>query len=923
VEFELLGDVRASLHGRSVDVGHAKQRWVLAALLVDANQVVTADQLVDRVWGDRPPVSARGTLSTYLTRLRKALECDAVSVARRPGGYVLAVAPNDVDLHRFERLLGEARGTADDRRAADLYERAFALWRGHPLAGLDTPWGNGLRCALSRKLLAAERDHVDVQFRLGRYAEALSTLPARAAEHPLDERLAGQLMIALYGTGRLDMALAHYQEFRTRLLDELGADPAPALRELHHKILAGQEAVLPPAVERVVPRQLPARPGVFTGRVEEMKELSSRLDRQNATHISLISGGGGLGKTWLTLHWAHDEIDRFPDGQLYVNLRGFDPDAGPTPPSVALRGFLGALGVASDAVPADVDDQSALYRSLVAGRRMLVVLDNAAETEQVTALLPGSSATSTLVTSRKLLTGLLVRHGAQPVPLDLLSEVEGCDLLVAQLGEQRIDAEPAAVTRLLAHCGGLPLALGIVAARAAVRPDLPLADLADQLGDHVSRLDGLDTGESHLSLRAVLSWSYHALHPDAVTLVGLISLAPGADIGSSAVVALSPTAPDRTRAVLNDLEAANLVSRQHGGRFRMHDLVRLYAAERAGLELTAETRDPALRRLVDHYTHTSQGAARLLFPLRQPIAVEPAVAGSHPQSLSDEAAAQAWFAAEHQCLLEAQQTAIDLAMHNRVWQLAWGRTTFDYQRGHLDVQRTMWLRGLTAARQLGARTTQALAHRILGDACARTGRHVEAVDHLQVAMDMAQEFGDDLIQAHTHRALAVAWHQRDDNEQALEHAVHALRLYRAAGNTAREADALNAVAAYSCYVGDQAMAREHAEAALALSLDQHFTEEEGGCHFTLAMIASRTGRHADAVPHLQRALVVAREAGDFYDTADILAQLGSVHADLGDHDQARRILRQALRMLLEQQRGPTAAEVEEQLAALGRSTVDE
>ncbi|WNV86050.1 AfsR/SARP family transcriptional regulator [Umezawaea sp. Da 62-37] len=381
MEFELLGPVRAHVAGTAVEVGHARQRWVLAALLVDANRVVTADQLLDRVWGERPPATARGTLATYVARLRKVAGGGLV-IERRTGGYAVVVAANDVDLHRFERLLAQARGTADDRRAVELYERALGLWRAEPLVGLDTRWANGLRSALSAARLAAELDRVDVLLRLGRHSAALSTLPALADEHPLDEGVAGQLMVALHGAGRLDRALAHYREFRDRLLDELGAEPAATLRDLHQRVLAGADAVAPAVAHRVVPRQLPARPGVFTGRAEELKELGERLDRQDrsrdTTHVSLVSGGGGLGKTWLALHWAHQEVDRFPDGQLYAGLRGFDPDADPVEPAAVLRGFLGALGVTADAVPADTDDRAALYRSLVAGRRMLAVLDNAA-----------------------------------------------------------------------------------------------------------------------------------------------------------------------------------------------------------------------------------------------------------------------------------------------------------------------------------------------------------------------------------------------------------------------------------------------------------------------------------------------------------------------------------------------------------------
>ncbi|MFL6120012.1 BTAD domain-containing putative transcriptional regulator [Actinophytocola sp.] len=590
VEFGLLGDVAAWRPDGPVDIGHRRQRSVLAALLFDANRVVGSEQLLDRVWGNHPPQTARGTLFTYLTRLRRALA--PVPIERQPGGYRITIPPGTLDLDRFTDLIGKARDTDDDRLADRTYERAFGLWRGEPLPEVDTPWADSVRALLAGERYAAELDHIDVRLRLGEHTGLLAGLARRTAEYPLDERLAGQLILALYRSGRQADAIAHYEAFRRRLADELGVDPGPGLRELHRQLLAADDIVRAPARDRTrPPRQLPAAPWPFTGRGAELDSLSARLDSAaGTTVISAIGGGGGIGKTSLALHWAHRHADRFPDGQLFVNLRGFDPSGAPTAPAAALSGFLIALGVTD--VPADVDARVGLYRSLVAGRKMLVLLDNAADTNQVVPLLPGSATVTTLVTSRHPLTGLLACHGATAVPLDVLSDAEALELLAARLGPDRLAAEPEAVAELVEHCGGLPLALGIVAARVLASPRTPLAQLAAQLRSPTTRLDCLDTGDAGLDLRTVFGLSYRDLTPDTTRLACLIALAPGPDISASAASALigRDAGP-----MLRELETAHLISQSAPGRYRMHSLVRTDARERAA----ALPVDDALRRLID------------------------------------------------------------------------------------------------------------------------------------------------------------------------------------------------------------------------------------------------------------------------------------------------------------------------------------
>jgi DNA-binding SARP family transcriptional activator len=558
VEFRLLGEVEVRVGGRPVDIGHARQRCVLVVLLAGDGDNLTAEQILDRAWSS-PPGGGRDTLYSYLSRLRRLLApIGGVDLVRRRGGYALQVDPMSVDLHRFHHWLAEAGRAPDDTGARRLLEQALRLWGDQDaFAHLDTPWLNTFREGLARERYAAELDLADLKLRAGLHAELVPLLSRRAAQYPLDERLRGQLMLALYRSGRTAHALEHYQQLRSHLAEELGVDPGPGLTALHQQVLAADPALAPAPAETaavsrtsggsriaplestsarqpgVTPRQLPAPPPRFTGRTGELAVLGAVLEEATATGetvgIAAISGGGGIGKTWLALHWAYRNLDRFPEGQLFVNMRGFDPVEQPTSPYIALRGFLDALGVPSSAVPADQEAQVALYRSVVAGRRLLIVLDNVRDAVQAEPLLPGSPSCTVLVTSRHRLTGLVTAHGARPVPVDVLGEAEAHQLLDRHLGPARTAAEPQAVADLLAHCSGLPLALGILTARAVLDPQLRLADLADEVRHSADGLDVLDTGELRTSLRAVFASSHRALSARAAEVFALLGLAPGPD----------------------------------------------------------------------------------------------------------------------------------------------------------------------------------------------------------------------------------------------------------------------------------------------------------------------------------------------------------------------------------------------------------
>jgi DNA-binding SARP family transcriptional activator/tetratricopeptide (TPR) repeat protein len=945
VEFRLLGAIEASIDGQLADVGHARQQCVLVALLIEANHPVSTDQLIEYAWGADLPRQTRTTLYSYVSRLRRALEPTRdVGIDRCSGGYRLRIDENAVDVHRFHRLVEHARATDDDERAADRFGTALRLWRGEAFSGLDNPWVNGVRHALGEDRLAAELDHTDRELRLGRHTTLLADLSARADARPLDERLAGQLMLALYRCGRQADALRRYDQTRLRLAEELGADPSPALRDLHQRVLRGDPAVAgaagSPALSPVLtgqaatgptqppwpappplPRQLPAAPAWFTGRTTELAELSKTLTGaggHGAPATAAISGIGGIGKTSLALHWAHEHVDQFPDGQLFVNLRGFDPSGQPMTPATAVRGFLDAFGVPPAGIPIHLDAQVGLYRSLVSGRRMLIVLDNARDTTQVSDLLPGTPTCAVIVTSRDRLPGLVGRHGADPLAVEVLDGGEARELLARNLGPERLAAEPDAVNVLLAGSGGLPLALSIVAGRAASRPDFPLAVLAAELQDTATRLDALHSDDPTASLTAMLSWSYEALTAPQAQVFGLVGLAGHPDIGLAAASALTGLPAARLSPILRVLDRQSLLQQHAPQRWRMHDLVRLYAAERANLDQPAPDRTAAIRRLVDFYLHTAHAAGRLIDPHRPPVVLDDPSPGSTPRHLPSESAALAWLDAEHRCVIAAQTLATDRGWDHIAWQLAWTLDPLHGRHAHLSDNVTIWQAGLAASERLDDPPMRALAHRRLGNALIRAGQHATGADHLDRALALAVQADDLPGQAHTHLALAQAGELQGDNERALRHATRALHLYQVAGNPAREASAQNTVGWYLARLGQYEQAHAHLEAALTLARRHNHRDAEADTLDSLGYLADRSGQHTNALRHYRQALALYRDLGNTYGETDTLDRIGVVHATLDNRDEARRAWQLALELCRNQSRTAKADRLRQRLSSLSR-----
>ena len=925
-EFCLLGPLLVRRGGTVVPVTAGKQRVLLAALLLSANQPVSLDELDAALWGEAPPASARATLQNYVKRLRQALAETGPRIRTLPHGYLITVAPGELDVSRFEALLGRAGKAAEEGawgRAALQLRAALSLWRGEPLAGVPSQLlARREAPRLAELRLQAVEARIDADLHLGRHAGVIAELGQLAGAYPLRERLHALLMLALYRDGQQAEALAAYQRARRVLVERLGIEPGAELQRLQRQILTADPALLPPkpaagAAAAVVPRQLPAALAHFAGRAGELKALTGVLDAAagGATVvISAIGGTAGVGKTALAVHWAHQVTEWFPDGQLYVNLRGFDPSGTPVTPADAVRRFLDALGVPAAQIPSSPEAQQGLYRSLLAGRRMLIVLDNARDASQVRPLLPGGEGCLVLVTSRSQLSSLVAAEGAHPLTLDVLSPAEARSLLEGRLGPERIAAEPRAAAELAGLCAHLPLALAIAAARAATHHGLPLAALAAELRDAAGRLDALDTGDAAASVRAVFSWSYRQLPAPAVRMFRLLGIHPGPDITAPAAASLAAIPDDQARQVLARLTRASLLAEHAPGRYAFHDLLRVYAAEQARRTGSHAARDAAIGRVLDHYLHTAAGATLLLDPAKEPIVLAPPRPGAAAGQPADHRQAMAWFEQEHQVLLAAVALAAGSGFDSHAWQLPWAMASFLQARGRWQEWAAAQHTALAVATRLGDTAAQALSGRLLGMACTGLGDHDQARAHFASSLTLYQRLGDRLGQARIHLNLGGLAEHQGRYADALGHGEQALRLYQAIGHKANEAGALNDVGWYHGRLGDYQQARVFCRQALTLSAEAGNRWAEGNAWDSLGYAEHHLGNLAEAAACYQRALSLNRESGYRFGQAATLTHLGDTRQAAGELAQARQAWQQAL-AILEDLQHPDADQVRAKLAS--------
>jgi tetratricopeptide (TPR) repeat protein len=829
------------------------------------------------------------------------------------------VGDDQLDAVVFERTLARGRAalaTGGLAAAGPLLRQALAMWRGPALAAVDSPLIRAEAGRLDELRSAAWEECIDVELQLGAERDLVSELTGLVARYPLRERFRQQLMLALYRAGRQSDALEAYREARTRLHEQLGVEPGPGLDDLHQRILRRDPTLSHPAASApslvpgppqaahdslpatAPPAQLPLDVSGFAGRRNDLGTLDAILadarEQPTAVVICVIAGTAGVGKTALAVHWAHQVRGSFPDGQLYVNLRGFDPSGSALEPGEAVRGFLDAIGVPPDRVPVDLAAQAGLYRSLLAGRRMLVLLDNARDVEQVRPLLPGAPGCLVIVTSRNQLTGLLAAEDARPLTLDVLSAKEARELLSRRLGAARVAAEPEAVDQIAASCARLPLALAIAAARAAARGGFPLTVLAEELRDVGRSLDALDCADAATDLRVMFSWSYRTLGTETARLFRLLGLHPGPHITVAAAASLAGMPGRPTRAMLAELARAHMVTERAPGVFGFHDLLRAHATELTHALDSADQRRAAESRMLDHYLHTASAADLRLDPHRSSCPLGQPLPGVSVEDFASHEQAHAWLMAEQPVLISATHQAVKSGFDTHAWQLAWTYADFLYWRGLWHDLAATNTAALAAARRTGSLAGQAHAHRGLAGATTSLGRHDDAYEHLRQALDLLIEVGDLVGQAQIHRNLAQVLEGQGRYTTALSHARQAHELCRSTSYRTGEARALAAIGWIHALLGDHQQALTCCQRALAVHRELGDSRGEADVWHSMGYAYHQGGEHGDAADCYGRALALLRRSGERSNEVITLIDLGDTYQAADDLQAARHAWQQAL-----------------------------
>lgn len=957
--FAVLGPVLAWRDGVELDLGTPLQRSILAMLLLREGHAVTPDEMIDGVWGEDAPPRALGALRTYVSRLRTVLEPDRsprtpprllTSVGR---GYALRLESARFDLAVFERECAaaeSARRAGRTEEAAHRLREALRLWSGEPLAGAVGPYAEHQRGRLAERRMSAVEALIELDLELGRHAEIVSELVALVAEHPLRERLRAQLMLAYYRCGRQAEALAVFTETRQVLVEELGIEPGAELTDLHRRILAADPSLSPapvrlshpgghddpapadagPRIEMPRPAQLPAAVSDFTGRTGLVRRLLALLRGEGAGEgmpVAAMSGIGGVGKTTLAVHVAHLAEDLFPDGQLYADLRGYGAE--PTAPETALVAFLRALGIPMDVIPDGLAERAALFRSLLADRRMLVLLDNARDAEQVEHLLPGSAGCAAIITSRGKLADL---PSARLIDLDVMEPEEALSLFAAVAGPERVAAERAAAMDVVAACGFLPLAVRIVAARLASRPSWTVASLVPRLADERRRLDEMKIG--NLAVSATFALGYGQLDARQARAFRLLSLPSGSGISAFAAAAVLGLSPAEAEDLIESLVDVSLVEAPAPGRYRFHDLLKLFARRQAEEEEPPEARALALRRLLGFYL-ASAGAAHRLAYEGSAIADTLTDLGVRGHSFSSADEAVAWLSAEAEDMFAAVAqacasgedllAAADLLLAMEPL-LESGTNQREFE------QRTSAL--LAATRRAGERRGAMRCHYVLGRVLFGANRLAEAEEHFLAARALSEETGDRTVLGETYNALAVVAGRRRRHTEALEWFDRATQVHRELGKPAGEAlascysardhlglgrpdeaiaAAEHGLAVFTELGSGAGMARaryhlgnvlshvgrlneavvHHAECLAFFRASNQRVWEQRVC-YRLAATFIAAGRYAEAARHAEQALTVSREITHPYGEAQSLAALGRALTGLGEIGRGRQALAKAL-----------------------------
>ncbi|MCX3064022.1 AfsR/SARP family transcriptional regulator [Streptomyces beihaiensis] len=869
LRFSVLGPVRAWREGRPLATGSPQQRALLAALLLRDGRTATASELIDAVWGDEPPSQALAALRTYASRLRKIL--DPGVLVSESGGYAIrCFSPDSLDLTAAESLWAEAeksRQCGNLAQARSLVSKALDLWDGEPLANVPGPYAQTQRARLNEWRLQLIESRLDMDLEQGCHAEAVSELTALTAAHPLRERLRELLMLALYRSGRQAEALAVYADTRRLLADELGVDPRQGLSELQQRILQADPALAepssppdePPSVS-IRPAQLPATVPDFTGRssfVAELSEVlagaSSESGEGSVMAVSAVAGIGGVGKTTLAVHVAHASRPAFPDGQLYVDLQGTGPR--PAEPETVLGSFLRALGTPDTAIPDTLEERAALYRSTLDGRRVLVLLDNARDAAQVRPLLPGMEGCAALITGRVRMVDLV---GAHLVDLDVMSPEEALLLFTRIVGEERVASEREAALDVVAACGFLPLAIRIAASRLAARRTWTVSVLAAKLADERRRLDELQAGD--LAVKATFELGYGQLEPAQARAFRLLGLADGPDISLAAAAAVLDRDPETTEDILESLVDTSLLESAAPGRYRYHDLVRLYAracAERD--EQPPEERESAMSRLLDFYLATAAGVYAIERPGDR--LVDHLERTSYPGlTFDDRHGAQDWLYAEANSLLAFAQQCAKPPRSRRAVDLLWAAKDLAESGANSKQYEAVALSLYRVAEQAGDALVQSRALVTLTSVHLVAGRFSHADGEASKALDLAHAAHDHAPRcwAANDRGIIALYQNR--HAEGETHLKQAIEDFKSDGNLAGEASALCNLSRIHLAMGNAGSAVELAEQGIAIYDELGHTLRGANGRYALGLALTGQGRLAEATERLEEALDVFRDS---------------------------------------------------------------
>lgn len=865
---EVLGPVRVVIDQR-VEVMAPKLTALLAALLLRGRPMSIA-QLTDMVWEEsQAPTNPRATIQTYVRRLRSLLGNETLKST--PGGYQLVVSPDQCDLARFRSLVGGARAQADDGRhaeAAAAFAGALALWRGDAFSGVSVAGAySHLIEALDDERVAAREQLAAARIAAGEHAAALADLTDLVRSHPMREKPSELLIRAHHATGRRMDALAEFERLRTLYREELGLDPSPALRELHRVIVS--DGAAPTRPKSPVPRQLPRLARGFTGRAPEISALCDFLGSTDQPIVA-IEGTAGVGKTALGVRFAQLADKRYPDGAVFLNLRGYGPGE-PVTPDRALRTLLRSIGTPDALIPSDPQERSALWRSRTAGKRMVVFLDNTHNSGHVRPLLPGPGSL-TLTTTRASLTGLGARDGAYRLRLDRLPEDDAITLFSDIVGAARVDAEPAVARILVGRAAWLPLAVRVLAERARMAPTRPLADVLDELDARQDRLAAFSTEDDiDTDLRSVLSYSYAALPKAQARLWRLLALHPGDDFDAASAAALAGLTD--AEGPLRGLVGAHVVERADTGRFRLHDLIRAYGLEKCRTVDTEEERTAAVRRLLDWYLGGALRAGAALSPWSAAVSVH---SGPDIRLAAD---AIDWCGTEAHNLDAATRLAYRLGEYHHAWRLPSALHPYFLTQNRFRDGLALYPPALDATRRLDDRAAEASILSRMGTLTAFVDATESFLLH-EESLSIRMELPDRGAQGESILHLAIAHHRLGRFREASDLCGRALEIARSTGDRYAELRCLAHLAHSEIAVGDYRNALDHVEESVAIEDPLPDPQHNGVRLSYLGLASAGLGRVREAIQWMERAVAAFAEIGDRFGEAGRLVLLADLHRRL-------------------------------------------